>query len=158
MQSSNIENKEYAGFWIRCGAALIDMVVLIIIIVIPLIFIYGEALLTEDKSIHGFWDLMLSYIVPFFGTLWFWLKYRGTPGKMATKLEIVDAVTGNSMSTGQAIGRYFAYILSTIPFGLGFIWIGIDKRKQGWHDKLASTVVVRNLHKEAVHFKADPFR
>ena len=158
MQSSNIENKEYAGFWIRCGAALIDMVVLIIIIVIPLIFIYGEALLTEDKSIHGFWDIMLSYIVPFFGTLWFWLKYRGTPGKMATKLEIVDAVTGNSMSTGQAIGRYFAYILSTIPFGLGFIWIGIDKRKQGWHDKLASTVVVRNLHKEAVHFKADPFR
>ncbi len=149
-----MEDKEYAGFWIRFGAALIDMVVMFIIIVIPLFFIYGEALFLEDKQIHGFWDFMLSYVVPCVGTIWFWLKYRGTPGKMATKLEIVDAVTGNSMSTGQAIGRYFAYILAVLPLCLGFIWVGIDKRKQGWHDKLAGTVVVRNLHKEAVQFEA----
>ncbi|WP_319783751.1 RDD family protein [Oceanisphaera sp. IT1-181] len=148
-----MENKEYAGFWIRCGASLIDMVVLIIITVVPLFFIYGDAFFIEDKNIHGIWDLLFSYILPFVGTIWFWLKYRATPGKMATKLEIVDALTGNKMSTGQAIGRYFAYIISTVPFGLGFIWIGIDKRKQGWHDKLAGTVVIRNLHKESVQFE-----
>lgn len=149
-----MENKEYAGFWIRCGAAFIDVIVLIIISVIPVFLIYGEAIVTEDKLIHGVWDLLLTYIIPIVGTIWFWLKYLGTPGKMATKLEIVDAETGNKMSTGQAIGRYFAYILSTIPFCLGFIWIGIDKHKQGWHDKLAGTVVVRNLQKEAVQFSA----
>lgn len=149
-----MEHKEYAGFWIRCGAALIDIVILIIITVVPLFFIYGNALFIEDRYIHGIWDLLFSYVLPFVGTIWFWLKYRATPGKMATKLEIVDALTGNKMSTGQAIGRYFAYIISTVPFCLGFIWIGIDKRKQGWHDKLAGTVVIRNLHKESVQFES----
>lgn len=151
-----MEHKEYAGFWIRFGAMIIDTLVLIIITVLPLSFIYGEGYLLEDKYFYGFWDLLLGYILPVVGTIWFWLTYRATPGKMATKLEIVDALTGNNMSKGQAIGRYFAYILSALPLGLGFIWIGIDKRKQGWHDKLAGTVVVRNLHKEAVRFTASP--
>jgi uncharacterized RDD family membrane protein YckC len=37
---------------------------------------------------------------------------------------------------------------------LGLIWVGIDKRKQGWHDKLAGTVVVRRLDKETVQFES----
>ncbi|MEO8407836.1 MAG: RDD family protein, partial [Oxalobacteraceae bacterium] len=35
------------------------------------------------------------------------------------------------------------YFVSALPFCLGLIWVGLDKRKQGWHDKLAGTVVVR---------------
>ena len=147
-----MDNKEYAGFWIRLGAVLIDMVVIFIVLLVPLSFIYGEEYWLGDKFIYGFWDVMLSYVVPFVATIWFWLRFLGTPGKMATKLEIVDATTGNKMSTGQAIGRYFAYIIATLPFCLGFIWIGIDKRKQGWHDKLAGTVVLRNTGKEPVKF------
>jgi len=45
-------------------------------------------------------------------------------------------------STGKLIGRYFAYLVSIIPIFLGFLWIAVDKRKQGWHDKLAGTVVI----------------
>ncbi len=41
------------------------------------------------------------------------------------------------------IGRYFGYYVSILPLMLGIIWVGIDKRKQGWHDKLAGTVVIR---------------
>ena len=33
--------------------------------------------------------------------------------------------------------------MSTLPLGLGLIWVGIDPKKQGWHDKLAGTVVIR---------------
>ncbi|MBX3651771.1 MAG: RDD family protein [Burkholderiales bacterium] len=44
------------------------------------------------------------------------------------------------------------YIASALPLFLGFIWVGIDKRKQGWHDKLAGTVVIRNTSKEPVQF------
>lgn len=44
---------------------------------------------------------------------------------------------------GQAAARYLCYILSMLPLDLGFIWIGVDRRKQGWHDKIAQTVVVR---------------
>lgn len=149
-----MENKEYAGFWIRFGALLIDMLIMLIVLYVPLSFIYGENYWAGEQFIYGFWDLMLGYIVPFVATIWFWLRFLATPGKMATKLEIVDASTGNKMTTGQAVGRYFGYILSAIPLGLGFIWVGIDKRKQGWHDKLAGTVVIRKTGKEAIHFQS----
>ena len=62
---------------------------------------------------------------------------------MVISAKIVDAQTGEKPSLGQFIGRYFAYYVSTIPFGLGLIWVAFDRRKQGWHDKLAGTVVIR---------------
>jgi uncharacterized RDD family membrane protein YckC len=148
-----MENKEYAGFWIRFGALLIDLVIMAIVLYVPLSLIYGEEYWIGDKLIYGFWDVMLGYVVPFVATIWFWLHYLGTPGKMAMKLQIVDASTGGKMRTGQAIGRYFAYILSALPLCLGFIWVGVDQRKQGWHDKLAGTVVIRNTGKESVQFE-----
>ncbi len=68
---------------------------------------------------------------------------------MAISTKIVDAVSGNAPTNGQMIGRYFAYFISTIPLCLGFLWIAFDKKKQGWHDKLAGTVVVRTLRRGA---------
>lgn len=58
-------------------------------------------------------------------------------------LRVVDAESGGPLTLGQGVGRYFAYFVSTIPLGLGFLWVAFDKRKQGWHDKLAHTVVIR---------------
>ena len=72
-------------------------------------------------------------------------QYRqATPGKMAIGAKIVDAKTGGNASTGQLIGRYFAYYVSILPLMLGIIWVGIDPKKQGFHDKLAGTMVVRS--------------
>ncbi len=147
-----MNEQEYAGFWIRVGASLIDVVILLIVIAIPLTFIYGEDYWLGEQLIYGFWDVLINHIFPFVVTIWFWRRFFGTPGKMLTKLKIVDAETGNKMSLGQSIGRYFAYIISTLPLCLGFIWIGIDKKKQGWHDKLAGTVVVRSNATEPVAF------
>tara|TARA_B110000211_G_scaffold112239_1_gene130466 strand:+ start:670 stop:1125 length:456 start_codon:yes stop_codon:yes gene_type:complete len=149
-----MEDKEYAGFWIRFGAMLIDLVVMIIVLYIPLTMIYGEEYWVGEQFIYGLWDVMLGYIVPIIVTIWFWLRYSGTPGKMATKLRIVDAATGNKMTTGQAIGRYFAYTIAILPLCLGLIWVGIDKKKQGWHDKLAGTVVIRDTGKQSVRYEA----
>ena len=150
-----MENHEYAGFWVRLGAVLIDMVVLMIVTGIPLTLIYGTEYWVSANKFHGFWDLILNYILPIVATIWFWLRFYGTPGKMALNLKIVDAKTGHKLTLGQSIGRYFAYILSTIPFFLGYIWVGIDKRKQGWHDKLAGTVVIRDNNKTPVQFETD---
>jgi uncharacterized RDD family membrane protein YckC len=149
-----MDGKEYAGFWIRFGAMLIDLVVMIIVLYIPLTIIYGEEYWIGEQFIYGFWDVILGYIVPIVVTIWFWLRYSGTPGKMATKLRIVDAATGNKMTTGQAIGRYFAYTIAILPLCLGLIWVGIDKKKQGWHDKLAGTVVIRDTGKQSVRYEA----
>lgn len=147
-----MNEQEYAGFWVRLGATLIDTVIIVIVITIPLSFIYGEQYWLGSQYIRGFWDFILGWVVPIVATIWFWLRYLGTPGKMALKLKIVDAKTGKKMTTGQAIGRYFAYLVSIIPFCLGFIWIGIDSRKQGWHDKLAGTVVIKSNEVVPVRF------
>jgi uncharacterized RDD family membrane protein YckC len=72
----------------------------------------------------------------------FWRFRKATPGKMAVRAKIVNAGTLGAASTGQLIGRAAGYILSAMPFCLGFLWIAFDRRKQGWHDKLAGTVVV----------------
>lgn len=150
-----MEEQEYAGFWVRFAAVLIDFVVIAIVIYVPLTLIYGSDYWLGEQIFYGFWDLVFSYILPFVGTIWFWLRFFGTPGKMALRLRIVDARTGAKMSLGKAIGRYFAYIVSAIPLFLGYIWVGIDQRKQGFHDKLAGTVVIRQMGKEPVRFDQD---
>ncbi len=148
-----MDDVEYAGFWIRTGAAIIDTILLVIIIVPVLMLIYGQEYWLGTTYISGFWKVMLNYILPAIAVILFWIYKSATPGKMALKLSIVDAKTGGHPSTGQLIGRYFAYYVSLIPLGLGIIWIGIDKRKQGWHDKLAGTVVIRRKAQEPVQFK-----
>ena len=135
--------EEYAGFWIRFGAQLIDLVIVLVVLCVPLTFIYGTEYWIGDKFIYGFWDFTLNYVMPAVATVWFWLRYLGTPGKMVMKLKIVDSKSRKKLSMGQAIGRYFAYLLAILPFGFGMIWIGIDEKKQGWHDKLAGTIVLK---------------
>ena len=140
----NENELEYAGFWIRTGAAIIDTILMLIIIIPMLTAIYGTDYWISESYVKGFWDVMFNYILPAIAVIIFWVYKSATPGKMATKLTIVDAKTGGKPSTGQFIGRYFGYYVSMIPLFLGIIWVGIDKRKQGWHDKLAGTVVIRS--------------
>lgn len=137
---------EYAGFWIRVGAALIDAV-LIIAITYPILYaIYGAAYFDEDKAsiVAGPADVLISWVLPAVASILFWLSKQATPGKMALSLRIVDARTGKTLSVGQSIGRYLGYFVSMLPLGLGLIWVGFDARKQGWHDKLSGAVVIRS--------------
>ena len=138
-----MNEQEYAGFWIRTWAAIIDTILMLIIIFPVLTAIYSTEYWVSESFVQGFWDALFNYILPASGVIIFWLYKSATPGKMATKLIIVDAKTGGKPSTGQFIGRYLAYYVSVIPLFLGIIWVGIDKRKQGWHDKLAGTVVIK---------------
>ncbi|MDO8458235.1 MAG: RDD family protein [Burkholderiaceae bacterium] len=142
---------EYAGFWIRAGATLIDTVLIMVITAPLLAAIYGWKYFGADSAtfIAGPADFLISWVLPAAAVIWFWTHKKATPGKMALHLRIVDADTGGSLSLGQSIGRYFAYFLSIIPFGLGLIWVAFDNRKQGWHDKLAHTVVVRDKKRGA---------
>lgn len=147
------QDQEYAGFWIRVGASIIDSIIVLIIILPILRMVYGEAYWFDTSFVKGFWDLVFSYILPAVGVVIFWIYKSATPGKMATKLTIVDAKTGNKPTTAQFVIRYLGYYVSMLPLFLGFIWVGIDPRKQGWHDKLAGTVVLRNTQVEPVKFE-----
>jgi len=55
---------------------------------------------------------------------------------------VVDADSAKPLSIAQAVLRYLGYYISALPLGLGFFWIAWDKRKQGFHDKIANTVVL----------------
>ena len=141
MQPSEME---YAGFWIRVGAALIDSVLVIAITLPLLLWIYGPGYFGQETAfIAGPADFVITWVAPAVAVIVFWLYRQATPGKMALSLRVVDATTGNTLSTGQAIGRYLGYYVSTIPLFIGLIWVAFDSRKQGWHDKLAGTVVIR---------------
>lgn len=149
----NTEDLEYAGFWPRVGASLVDTC-LIMGVSAPLIFlIYGDDAWLSESVVMGFWDVILNYIFPAMAIILFWFYKSATPGKMAFKMKVVDAKTGGKPSVGQLVGRYFAYFVAMLPLFMGIIWVGIDKRKQGWHDKLAGTLVIRDLRKEPVTFE-----
>lgn len=148
-----MNEQEYAGFWIRTGAAVIDSI-LILVIVLPIVsVIYGPEYWLNESLIVGFWDVILNYVLPAIAVIVFWIYKSATPGKMALRLVIVDARTGEKPTTAQFIGRYLGYYVSMLPLFLGLIWVGIDKRKQGWHDKLAGTVVIRHKKPEPVTFE-----
>lgn len=146
----------YAGFWIRTWAAMIDVILLMLIIIPLLVSIYGWSYFDADQTgfIAGPADFLISWVFPAIAVIAFWIYRQATPGKMAVSAKIVDAVTGNPPTTAQLIGRYLAYFVSTLPLCLGIFWIALDKRKQGWHDKLAGTVVVRKARRgpEPVRF------
>jgi len=141
-----VSEPEYGGFWIRLGATIIDQIILAVVLIPPTVFIYGWGAWAgdPDQMVLGLWDILLNIVFPAIVVLWFWMHFAATPGKIIYKLKIVDAKTGGELLLGQAIGRYFAYIPAFIPLGIGLFWIGIDKKKQGWHDKLAGTLVIRN--------------
>ena len=140
------DTTRYAGFWIRCGAAIIDSILLALVI-FPVIFaVYGpEQLQAMAYAGHGggLVAALFNYLVPAIVIILFWVYRSATPGKMLLKLQIVDARTGTKPSTGQFIGRYLGYYVSILTLFLGIIWVAFDRRKQGFHDKLAGTVVIR---------------
>lgn len=141
----NEQNIEYAGFWLRFGAAIIDTILILVITFPLLIAIYGwDYFGTENTGwIAGPADFLISWVLPAVATILFWMYRQATPGKMLLSVRIQDANTGAKLSVGQSVGRYLGYFVSTIPLGLGLIWVAFDKKKQGWHDKLAHTVVVK---------------
>ena len=145
---------EYVGFWLRVGASLIDTVLVAMICWPVLTLVYGREYWHSDSLIMGPADFLLSWVMPAVAIVLFWMYRQATPGKMAIGARIVDAETGEPPSAGRLIVRYLGYFVLTIPLCLGLLWVAFDPRKQGWHDKMARTVVVRSKHRgpEPVRF------
>ena len=93
-------------------------------------------------ALFGIGGFFVEALLPAIAVLLFWRRYGATPGKMAVAAKIVDARTGEAPSNWSLVKRYAGYLVSMLPFFLGFAWIAIDRRRQGWHDKIAGTRVV----------------
>ena len=135
---------EYAGFWRRVAASLIDTILMIVVL----------ALLTVPFGLMGMPIMMghsgsflITDIIPMVIVVTLWLKFGATPGKQLLDCRIVDSRSGQPLSLGQSLLRYVGYILSAIPFCLGFFWVAWSPRKQGFHDYIARTVVIRKAER-----------
>lgn len=122
---------EYAGFWMRFLAAIIDGIILGIVgAVVGLV-------VTDPAGSFG-----LNLMVSFAYTVGFWIAEGATPGKMAMGCKIMSA-DGEPLSAGQAVGRYFAQILNVLTLGIGYLMIAFTAEKRGLHDYVAGTVVIK---------------
>jgi uncharacterized RDD family membrane protein YckC len=145
---------EYVGFWARAGAALVDILLQAMLIAPVTYALYGSASSSSNDLFQGPADIVINLVLPAVAVIAFWVFKGATPGKMAIRARIVDAATGEPMSKRQAVLRYVGYFVSALSMGIGYLWVAFDRRKQGWHDKIAGTVVVRRAGKEPVRFDA----
>ena len=154
----------YAGFWIRFVAAFIDGLIVGVPFAIVFFVVEGSAIRAYTDCVSnaaatgtlsttcfgvyigsiGYWELIgLVVELVYFVALWSLLG--GTLGQRMLGLHVVDAATGKNISIGRALGRFVGYVISTAALDIGLIWAAFDPRKQGWHDKIASTFVVRKV-------------
>jgi len=133
---------EPAGFGIRLLAQIIDLFWLL-----PLSILLGivAGLVNEDGMSVG--GEIMANLIGALVVLLFWAERQGTPGKLVLGLRIVDAETGGNPNIGHLVLRYVGYLVSALPLGLGYLWMLWDRRKQGWHDKMARTLVVRDARR-----------
>lgn len=140
--------KDKAGFWLRAVAALID-----ILLVSLVQTVLGALLSWAAKSALGpgpeTTHLLFLTIGLFNLALWqtykvFFVGYCGqTPGKMALRLQVVHS-QGAALGFGRAFVReVIGKFTSGLLFGLGFLIVAFDRNKQGFHDRLAATVVIK---------------
>ncbi len=153
----------YAGFWIRVLAAIIDFVIFAIPYIVLIVVAEGAAIKSYVDCLNanaatGTVGICVSpfvttfsyfelggFIVQFLYFVILWSKFGGTLGQRMLGLHVVDAATGQNIGLGRAIGRYIGYLISVFAIYIGLIWVAFDPRKQGWHDKIASTFVVRKV-------------
>ena len=139
----------YGGFWRRFVAMLIDSIVFFIIAFLLLNLLQGPTdvaptVSRPDESGYrlDFIELLVDWLLPCLITVVCWLRLQGTPGKLLMSCQVVDIRAGGPIGLRQAVLRYLGYAVSALPLGLGFLWIIWDKRKQGFHDKIAGTTVI----------------
>ncbi|ENE8569034.1 RDD family protein [Salmonella enterica] len=132
MQNVQSEKQpEYAGFWLRTGACMVDSLVYTMILRTVTIFFYGTTYIYSDIFSTKPADMVINWLLPAILTVMLWRWFQATPRKMALRLRVLYVDSGHAASTGQYIGRYLGYFVSTVPAGLGFLWVAFDRRKVG---------------------------
>ena len=121
-----------AGFWLRIGATLLDLIMVGIITGVSERLFRG----VDFHPGGGFplWVVVYHVI--------FWATKGTTIGGIICGLKLVR-LDDRPIDWGVAIVRSLCAFLSLVVAGLGFIWVAFDDEKQSWHDKIAGTTIVK---------------
>lgn len=137
----------YAGFWVRFLAIIIDGI-LLGVITAALTPVWGPQVTVTGTGAAA--DFEVNATANALGTLvglvyfvGFWAWRGQTVGMMPFNMQVVGVADGKKIDVVRGLLRYVGFIIAAIPLLIGLIWAAFDSRKQGWHDKIASTVVIR---------------
>jgi uncharacterized RDD family membrane protein YckC len=156
---------EYGGFWLRLVAYIIDGIIVTVLFFLLAFLLAAvglidfNAFMAVDTAAEAgaepdpaavmamFKQIGLIYLL---GFILAWLyealltssAMQATPGKMVFGMR-VTTLDGQQVGFGRATGRFFGKIVSGMIFYIGFIMVAFTERKQGLHDMMASTLVVR---------------
>ncbi|MBK8051176.1 MAG: RDD family protein [Anaerolineales bacterium] len=168
---------QYAGFFSRAVALIIDIILISVsvilinaLIALPVTFFLQidpqtctrEIALARTyeqlicQGINIIWVMVALLAAPVYFTFFFSTTGQ-TIGKYVMGVRVVRT-DGRQMSILGSLGRWFGYFVSLIPLGVGFLWVTLDDRRQGWHDKLSHTVVVYAWRAEQDEFLLDRLR
>lgn len=142
LMMTRIADPRYAGFWRRVGAVFIDSILFSILFGMT----FGAAFVNAPLfTMTGMGRLILTLLI----TVGLWANFLGTPGKLLLGCQVVDANSFKAMTARQSAIRFMSYLVSVLPLMVGILWVAKDSRKQGFHDKIANTVVLYNANIEA---------
>ena len=133
----------YAGFWVRFLAIFLDAIVLGIITAALTPLVGSQVTITGNTFTVNYTANAYSTLIGLVYFIGFWAWRGQTVGMMPFNMQVVGVADGKKIDVVRGLLRYVGIILSIIPLFLGLIWAAFDSRKQGWHDKMAQTVVIR---------------
>ena len=156
---------EYAGFWIRLGAYLIDGIALWIaslvlssifgLFALPFVFWAWAPMADHMMAYEPLWFFpravwsLIWMVIPAAYFICFWALRGQTPGMMALRIRVIRT-DGSPADWGAGVVRFLGYIICWITAGLLFLWVAFDGRKQGIHDKMADTYVIKVPQKRVI--------
>ena len=158
MEHSSIQG-QYAGFVSRSIAFGLDITMVSLVSILLTVFVtliinfFGLNSIITDLT-NGRFQATLQEISLLIGAVFtplfslgyfliFWVVTGFTPGKGLLGLRVVRS-NGQPVTIGLALLRYIGYWVSALFLFLSFLWVIVDRRKQGWHDKIGRTIVVYN--------------
>lgn len=172
-QTTTASLEDYAGFWKRVAAYILDIIVLYIPSMLIEKMLGGDAAksIFEQAVVNAAGDpnATLAAQMQYYSAMWpamllgfivAWMYYafcessawQATVGKLALGLRVTD-MQGNRLSLKRALARYPAMILSSLILCIGFLMVAWTRQKQGLHDMIAGTLV---LNGRAGEFKSTP--
>jgi uncharacterized RDD family membrane protein YckC len=148
MEAGPAPGVRFAGYGARLIAYIIDGIVLAIVVSvvsIALLAILAAAAANDSATVAGLTAVVWILAVLIISLLYFpyfWANGGATPGMRLFHIRVVRDADGGPVGWGAAILRLIGFWINSITLYLGYVWIFIDKRRRGWHDLIAGTVVI----------------
>lgn len=132
-----------AGIVTRSAAGIADAVILFMLLRGTVWLLRASAHVLRRFAPPVDLATLVIFCVPWIVALYFvaFWRWRGqTPGKWLLGIRVIR-VGGGKLRVGQALLRLIGYLLSALPFYLGFLWI-LGPERRGLHNRLAGTAVI----------------